>query len=96
MHVLHGSGSSRPTRVGGGEHRHPESDLKPNWQTSNRPAVDGRTTLALGQTIEVQIRVFAEDWAGDAFMIAEAVELYEGKKLVATGEFLDIQESQGI
>lgn len=30
-----------------------------------------------------------EDWAGTAFSLAETVELYEGNKLVATGEFLD-------
>lgn len=50
--------------------------------------VDGRTELPLGETVEVQIRVLAEDWAGDAFARVGAVELYEGKKLVATGRFL--------
>ncbi|GAB2469893.1 hypothetical protein GCM10027063_07840 [Promicromonospora xylanilytica] len=47
----------------------------------------GRTDLPLGQSIEVQIRILFEDWAGPAFARAKAVELYEGDKLVATGEF---------
>lgn len=48
----------------------------------------GRTELPLGESIEVRIRILFEDWAGAAFGQAETVELYEGNKLVATGEFL--------
>jgi len=50
---------------------------------------EGRTELPLGECINVRIKVLFEDWAGTAFSLAETVELYEGNKLVATGEFLD-------
>jgi hypothetical protein len=48
----------------------------------------GRMELPLGEWVEARIRVLCDDWAGAAFARAETVELYEGDKLVATGEFL--------
>lgn len=49
----------------------------------------GRAEFPLGEVLEVRIRVLFEDRAGDAFASATAIELFEGNKLVATGELLD-------
>lgn len=51
--------------------------------------VEGQTELPLGQSVDVQITVLFEEWAGAAFLAARNVRLYEGTKLVATGTFLE-------
>lgn len=45
--------------------------------------------MPLGVPIDVQIRVVFPEHVSEAFAAIEAVELYDGSRLVATGGFLD-------
>ncbi len=49
----------------------------------------GQAQFQLGETVEVHIRVMFPDWVGEAFALLKSVELFEGSRLVATGEFRD-------
>lgn len=45
--------------------------------------------LPLGEDVEVLIRILFAEYAREAFFRASSVRLFEGNKLVATGNFLD-------
>jgi hypothetical protein len=51
----------------------------------------GKLEFPLGELVDAQIRVIFAERVGKAFASARAVQLYEGSKLVAEGEFLDLQ-----
>lgn len=50
--------------------------------------IDGHDEIPLVVDVDVHLGVYASDWAGEVFAATDYVALYEGSKLVATGEFL--------
>ena len=82
------------TAAEGGRSTAPLSGVRPQIRLGNEQSsclvegVAGQEEFPLGETVEVRLRPLFAEFVAEAFASADRVALYEGRKLVAVGEFI--------